>query len=115
METRILGLHSLATEIERYAPGITAAGRRAETLIKTDDLRVVLITMNKDVVLQEHTAPGTVTIQALSGQFAVHVEDDDLLLDAGSMVTLAAGVLHSVRAINAGAFLLTIAWSGASV
>lgn len=111
METRILGLHALATEVERYAPGTNAAGRRAETLVKTDDLRIVLVTMERDIVLREHTAPGTVSIQALTGQFAVHVEDDDILLDAGSMLTLAAGVQHSVLAISGGAFLLTIAWS----
>lgn len=113
-DERILGLHTLITEIERYEPGTSKSGRRAETLIKTDDLRVVLVTMQADAMLQEHLSPGTITIQALTGRFAVGVGDDEMLVDAGSLLTLAAGVSHSVRATEPGAFLLTIAWHGSS-
>ena len=112
IDDRILGLHTLSTEIERYEPGASRSGRRAETLVKTDDLRVVLVTMQRDATLQEHLSPGTITIHALTGKYAVGVGEDEVLLDAGSLVTLAAGVSHSVRAVEPGAFLLTIAWHG---
>ena len=53
-----IGAFTLAEEIERFQPGEAGSGRRAETLIKTDRLRVVLVTMRTGASLQEHTAPG---------------------------------------------------------
>lgn len=110
MERQILGMYSLVTEIERYDPSGTKSGRRSETLVKTDDLRVVLVTMEENTLLRNHAAPGTVTIQCLLGQFAVQVDDDDIVLESGSILTLAPGVEHAVRAHATGAFLLTIGW-----
>lgn len=112
MEHRILGLHSLVAEVERYEPGLVGAGRRSEILVKTDDLRVILVTMEKGALIKKHSAPGTITIQSLIGQFAVQIDDDDVVLESGSLLTLAGGVEHAVRAHSSGAFLLTIAWSG---
>ena len=110
MADGILGLVMLPEEIERFAPGETRAGRRAETLIKTDQLRVVLVTMLAGSHLQEHTAPGPITIQALEGRFAVSVGSGEQDLPAGGLISIASGVRHSVRSIESGAFLLTIAW-----
>jgi quercetin dioxygenase-like cupin family protein len=111
MERQILGMHTLVTEIERFDPEESKSGRRSETLVKTNDLRVVLVTMEKNALLRNHSAPGTVTIQCLLGQFAVQVDNDDIILESGALLTLAAGVEHAVRAHATGAFLLTIGWS----
>ena len=106
----MLGMVRLPDEISRFAPGETKAGRRAETLIKTDQLRVVLVTMREGSHLQEHSAPGPITIQALQGRFTVSIEQDKQDLPEGGLIAIAPGVRHSVRSIEAGAFLLTIAW-----
>ncbi|HEU5432782.1 MAG TPA: cupin domain-containing protein [Thermomicrobiales bacterium] len=100
----------LAAEIARFAPGDTVAGRRAETLIKEDRLRVVLVTMQAGKQLDEHTAPGAITIQTLSGRMIVSAGAQTWELGAGALIALDAGVRHAVRAAEAGAFLLTIAW-----
>ncbi|HUG16310.1 MAG TPA: cupin domain-containing protein [Thermomicrobiales bacterium] len=102
---------SLPSEIERFTPGDSASGRRAETLIKNDRLRVVLITMRSGAELAEHSAPGPITIHALQGRFTVRhgVSSDDL--DAGHLIALDEGVRHAVHAVEDGAFLLTIGWS----
>lgn len=110
MTDAILGLVNLAQETERLAPGEGRSGRRAETLIKTDQLRVVLVTMREGSHLQEHTAPGPITIQALSGRFAVSIEEREQELDTDGLIVIASGIRHSVRAIEPGAFLLTIVW-----
>lgn len=110
MATEMLGRFDLDAEIARFPPGDGAAGRRAETLIKSDRLRVVLITMRADALLHEHTAPGPITIHALRGRFAVGSDDVEHELAAGELLALAENVRHSVRAIEAGAFLLTIGW-----
>ena len=113
MDTALLGAFDLTAEIERFRPHDDASGRRAETLIKTDRLRVVLVTMRAGVSLDEHTAPGPLTIQALRGRFEVIVDASARELRDGGLIALAAGVRHAVRALDDGAFLLTIAWSAA--
>lgn len=110
MTEPILGRFDLGAEIARLAPGDNAAGRRAETLIKGDRFRVVLIAMRAGAHLQEHTAPGPITIQALRGEFTVTVGDEESALPAGALISLAAGIEHAVRAVSDGAFLLTIGW-----
>ncbi|MCC6791539.1 MAG: cupin domain-containing protein [Thermomicrobiales bacterium] len=111
MTASLLGSFSIDEEIARFPPGDTAAGRRAETLIKTDGLRVVLVTMRTGISLHEHVAPGPITIHALRGRFAVTYDDQQRELGPGDIVALAPGVRHAVATIEEGAFLLTIGWS----
>jgi len=106
----ILGEFRLQDEIDRLQPGDSRSGRRAETLIKTDRLRVVLVTMRAGAELQEHSAPGPITIQALEGAFEVTVGVAVRPLEAGSLISIQAGARHAVRATGDGAFLLTISW-----
>jgi len=107
----LLGAFNIDEEIERFRPGDTTAGRSAETLIKTDGLRVVLVTMRTGITLHEHAAPGPIRIHALQGRFGVTFEDQERELDPGDLLSLAPGVRHSVKTLAEGAFLLTIGWS----
>ena len=105
----ILGNFDLSAEIERFAPDPDgASGRRAEILIKHDNLRVVLITMRAGATLQEHSAPGAITIHCLRGRMAVSIGDSEHDLGPNMLISLARGERHSVTAREAGAFLLTI-------
>ena len=101
----------LNAEIERFTPDVSS-GRRSETLIKTPRLRVVLITMRAGTELHEHVAPGTITVQPIRGRFAFKVENDEREIVADTLVSVEGGVRHAVRALEDGAFLLTIGWSG---
>ena len=111
MTERAEGFFDLAEEIERFPPDDDASGRRAETLVKTDHLRVVLVTLRAGAALHEHTAPGPITIQTLRGRMSATYDGQERELGPGQLLALAAGVRHAVRAIEAGAFLLTIGWS----
>ena len=113
MPETVYGPASLDTEIARFRPAErqSVSGRRAEILIKTDDLRVLLVTMRAGASLAEHSAPGTITIQVVEGTMLVEAEGSIHEMGAGSLVSLAAGVRHSVTARTDGAFLLTIAWT----
>ncbi len=107
----ILGEVRLKDEIARLEPEDSRSGRRAETLIKSDRLRVVLITMRSGAELHEHSAPGPITIHALTGSFEVDIAgNDSRQLAAGDLLSIQTDVRHSVRALEAGAFLLTISW-----
>ncbi|MBL8128806.1 MAG: cupin domain-containing protein [Thermomicrobiales bacterium] len=104
---------NLWEEAARFPPH-EESGRRAETLLKTPDLRVVLVTMRAGAELAEHTAPGTITVQALQGRFLFSTAEAEQELPPGALVSVAADVRHAVRCLEPGAFLLTLAWSGAS-
>jgi len=108
MTDGFLGMFNVEEEIERFQPDDTASGRRAETLIKTEGLRVVLVTMRAGITLHEHTAPGPLTIHALHGRFHVTFENQERELGPGDLLSLAAGVRHAVETLAEGAFLLTI-------
>lgn len=110
MANALLGAFSIDDEIEKFRPGDTEAGRRAETLIKTDGLRIVLVTMRTGITLHEHTAPGPISIHVLRGRFAVIFEEDERELGPTDLISLASGVRHAVQTIEEGAFLLTIGW-----
>lgn len=99
----------LNAEIARYSPEIPS-GRRSETLIKTSGLRVVLVTMRAGTELHEHVAPGPITIQPIQGRFVLILEADEHEAAPGTLLTLAHETRHAVRAIEDGAFLLTIGW-----
>lgn len=114
MPEPVYGPMALDAEVARFQPGDSASGRRAETLIKTDDLRVVLVTMRAGATLAEHTAPGTITIHSVRGDLTVDVEGTTHDLPGGNLISLAAGVRHAVHARTDGAFLLTIAWPAGS-
>jgi quercetin dioxygenase-like cupin family protein len=111
MTDAILGHFDLTAEIARFQPQDSVAGRRAETLVKDERLRVVLVTMRQGTTLDEHTAPGPITIQALRGRLAVVANGTEHALAVGGLLALATGVRHSVQALEDAAFLLTIGWS----
>jgi quercetin dioxygenase-like cupin family protein len=108
MSNAILGEFRLDDEIERFHPDSGVSGRRAETLIKVDGLRVVLVTMNAGAVLHEHSAPGPITIHAVQGRFTVRVEGASHDLPTGGLISIEMNVRHAVEAVENGAFLLTI-------
>jgi quercetin dioxygenase-like cupin family protein len=106
---KIYGIASLPGVIESFPPDPTKKARhRANILVKTDTIRVVLVTMLKDGELQEHSAPGPITIQVLQGAFDFAVADESHLMQQGDLISLAPGVRHTVRGVEDGAFLLTI-------
>lgn len=107
----VLSKVSLGDEIARFDPDVPS-GRRSITLLKTPTLRVVLVTMRAGTELHEHTAPAVITMQGLQGRLVVTLPDEDLEMVAGDLIALEEHTHHAVRAVEDGAFLLTIAWSG---
>lgn len=106
----IYGLADLNKEIERFPPDPDSAARhRAEILIKTDTLRVVLVTMLAEGKMHEHAAPGPITVHVLRGAIAVTVDGQPQDLTEGQLISLAPGVEYAVDGVGDGAFLLTIA------
>jgi quercetin dioxygenase-like cupin family protein len=87
-----------------------AKGHTARTLFKKTDFRMVLISMEKGAVLNEHHADGTISVQVLKGSIRFISQGEAHTLRQNSIVTLGPSISHQVEAIEEAAFLLTIAW-----
>lgn len=106
----MVGLYDLNVEIERFPPDPGSAARhRAETLIKTATLRVVLVTMLAGGQMHEQSAPGPITIHVLHGGLRLSMDDVAQDLGAGQLISFASGIDYAIEGVTDGAFLLTIA------
>ena len=102
---------NLASELENLeAVQPSKLHPRAKALLKSDDLRLVLISLATGARLDRHHADGSVSIHVLRGALGVRVPQQEYQLHAGELLMLPAGVPHDVEAIDETAFLLTIAW-----
>lgn len=85
-------------------------GRSSATLVKHEDLRVVLTLMRKSSRIAQHRAEGSISIQAIQGRIRLYISDKEICeLASGDVLALQAGLEHDVEALEESAFLLTIA------
>ena len=88
--------------------GIDQVGRSSLSLVRGNDLTVVLIVLKAQAVLHEHTAPGPITVTALSGHLQFSTATESKLLRTGDAAVCVAHLPHSVKALEDSAFLLVI-------
>jgi quercetin dioxygenase-like cupin family protein len=102
----------LAAELDhlRAMEGWRRSGRSSRTLVKGSDLRLVLIALKTGVRLEDHHAPGRITIHPLAGRLLVRVAGEEVDLPTGRVLTIGPAIQHEVEAREESAFLLTIAW-----
>src|SRR5258708_35955762 len=85
-------------------------GRSSVTLVRQQDLRVILILMKANQRLGEHRAEGRISIQTIAGRICVHLQGRTIDLAAGRLLALQRGQHHAVKSLEEGAFLLTFTW-----
>ena len=83
--------------------------RNAITIYKTTGMRIVLIALHEDAVMEKHTTNGVVSVQLLDGEINFNVNNESFLLKPGQIITLHRNVPHSVAATKESVFLLTVA------
>ncbi len=109
-DDRVYEIFSLNDVVAGFPPDPASAARhRAEILVKSDTLRVVVLTALQGAVLHEHSAPGPITVQVLEGRFTLTIDGEPRMLDAGDIAIVAPQIRHAVQCDADGAFLLTIA------
>lgn len=109
-DARLYEIFDLNTVISEFPPDPdTKARHRAEILVKSETLRVVLVTALSQGKLHDHSAPGPITIQVLEGKFTLTIEGEDRLMNTSEIAIVSPGVPHAVVCEEDGAFLLTIA------
>lgn len=84
-------------------------GHTAKTLVKYENLRVVLIAMNAGGRVDKHRTLGRISVQCLRGRIRFRTDGQSAELSAGQMLTLDSDIPHDVEAVSDSAFLLSIA------
>ena len=85
-------------------------GHNAKTLLKADNLRLVLNALKAHSSIPSHQTAGRISIHTLRGRIQVRAEGRTFNLAAGRLLALGPGIRHDVEALEDSAFLLTIAW-----
>lgn len=85
-------------------------GQNAKTLVKYDDLRIVLTALGAHARMPGHQTRGRISIQTVRGHVQVRAEGRTFDLPVGRLLTLDRGLTHDVEAVEDSALLLTIAW-----
>lgn len=102
----------LAKEIEllRGEETYQRVGRNGKTLVKRPDFRVVLIAIRGGARIDEHTASGALTVEAVRGRIRMRVPGGEVELTPGHLMAPERDERHGAEALEDSAFLLTIAW-----
>ena len=101
----------LSAEIHRlHAETTWATGQNARTLIKYDDLRVVLIALAAKTRMPEHKTDGRISLHVLSGHIQLRAFGRTFNLRGGGLLAFDRGVTHDVEALEESTVLLSIAW-----
>ncbi len=83
-------------------------GHRQKTLFKHSDRTIALFAFEPGAVLAEHSANGTVTIEAIEGELLVGVGGEEEVLRPGQVLVMSPGTRHSVAARVQAGFLLQV-------
>jgi quercetin dioxygenase-like cupin family protein len=82
--------------------------RNAITVFKTNGMNIVLIALHAHAEMKTHSAQGTISVQVLDGTIKFNTAVESLEIQKGQLLTLHAGIEHSVMAKEEAVFLLTI-------
>jgi len=80
--------------------------RNAITLRKGEGLNVVLLVMKEGDRLDEHSAPGPMTLSVHEGRIRFSAADEEIEAEAGTLLACDAAVRHSVEAVGDAVCLL---------
>ena len=93
----------------RFEAAKSAHGHATMTLAKNADTNLVLLALQAQAELLEHTAPGVLNLLILEGRIVFSAQGQELELNQHDLVTLGARVGHALKALEPSAVLLTIA------
>lgn len=88
--------------------GAALADARTTALFKTDDVEVIRMVMPAGKTLDEHRAPGAITLHCLEGKISITALGETRELEAGELIYLPPRQPHAVSCIEGASFLLTI-------
>ena len=114
-EARIMDAPMVTMDVTDYIrqiknePAWENNDRNAMAIYKTEGMRIVLIALHEDAIMEKHTANGIISLQVLEGEINFNSADQSVSVKKGEMIALHKGIPHSVAAVKESVFLLTIA------
>ena len=80
----------------------------SKTILKNDELRIMLIGIHEKSEIEMHEAEATTSIQVLDGELMFVTKDEVVLVDKGELITLERGTWYGLRAKEPTIFLMTM-------
>ena len=103
----------ITSELEQlHREAAWKSGQNTKTLVKFDDLRIVLIALKARSRIPGHQTEGRISIQCVAGHIQVRAQGRTFDLPAGRLLALDQRLPHDIEALQDSAFLLTIVWPG---
>jgi quercetin dioxygenase-like cupin family protein len=100
----------LDAEIDRLkGEAAWSSGTRNAITLAKGPLAIVLVVLKPGATLEEHRAPGPMTLQVLSGSIRFRSAETVREVEAGHLVVLESALVHEVEALTESALLLTLA------
>jgi quercetin dioxygenase-like cupin family protein len=93
-------------DIRSFGPALAQAA--SETLVRAEHLEVFRLVLLAGRFLPGHDHRRPVTIQCIEGRIELVTDDKTLPMHAGSLVYLAAGTAHELRAVDDSSLLVTL-------
>jgi quercetin dioxygenase-like cupin family protein len=101
--------HASPGEVLTVRPlGAALATAETKTLVKTSAVEIIRLIVPAAKEIPTHKAKGEIIVQCLEGRIAFTALGKTHELEAGHLLYLPTGELHSVRGIEAGSLLLTL-------
>lgn len=111
----VVDLTATVGEMRGEAEYNYAQGHAARTILRANDLRVVLIAIRRGAHIAEHVARATAAIQVVSGRVRFRLprlarqhEDRFEELAPGRLLAMEGGIAHTVEALDDSALLVTL-------
>lgn len=83
------------------------AGVLSKTLLKQEGCQYTLFCLAAKTEISEHTSTRNATVQVLAGQGILTLEGEEIVLEPGVFIFMAANAPHALQASENLAFLLT--------
>ncbi len=113
----VFDLAEIVREMRNEAEYNHGHGHTARTVIRADELRVVLIAIRAGAHIAEHVARSTAAIQVVSGRVRIRLprlarqhEDRFEELSPGRLLAMEGGLAHSIEALEESALLVMLGW-----
>jgi quercetin dioxygenase-like cupin family protein len=101
--------HAAAGEVIDLRPFGEALHRAdSETLVRSDHLEIFRLVLAAGKSLPEHAVPSVTTFQCLEGAVELAARGRSCTMRAGSLVYLAPGEAHALKALEDSAVLVTL-------
>lgn len=84
-------------------------GHNSITILKSANMRIVLLGLRANSEMKEHKAGGVISVQVLEGKINFITAEQNAVIEKGQMISLQENILHKVQAQTDSFFLLTLA------